>query len=262
MRVLVAIPVYNEQRHVAQVLSQVLRLTDDVLVIDDGSTDATPQILDRTPRITVLRHTENRGYGQSLIDAFGYSHSKQYNWVITIDCDDQHEPARIPALIERAEHDDVDIVSGSRYLITMPSNTAAPADRRRINQKITGMLNHTLGLSLTDAFCGFKAYRVEALGRLSLSVAGYAFPLQFWVQAVHHGLRICELPVRLIYNDPTRHFGGTLDDPESRLRHYIEVFFDELRKSLKNTPLWHRRPAGETTGLGSCATLNAESREA
>ena len=69
-----------------------------------------------------------------------------------------------------------------------------------------------MGLSITDSFCGFKAYRVTACDRLCLSVDGYDFPMQFWVQAVAHGLVIEELPVRLIYNDPTRTFGGPLDD--------------------------------------------------
>ena len=228
MRVLVAIPVFNEERYVAGVLSEVLRLTDDVLVVDDGSTDATAEIVARMPKVEVIRHPENRGYGQSLIAAFDYARGRKYDWIITMDCDDQHEPARLPAFVERAEHDDVDVISGSRYLMAMAGNTAAPEDRRRINAEITRVLNRTLGLSLTDAFCGFKAFRVEGLGRLSLSVSGYAFPLQFWVQAAGVGLRICELPVRLIYRDPTRHFGGRLDDPDSRMRHYMDVLLEEL----------------------------------
>src|SRR6185503_15207738 len=111
----------------------------------------------------------------------------------------------------RAARDDMDIVSGSRYLTEMPENTVPPQDRRFINYQITKMLNEELGLSLTDSFCGFKAYRVSAMARLPLTETGYAFPLQFWVQAVRQGLRICELAVPLIYVDPKRAFGGSLD---------------------------------------------------
>lgn len=231
MRALVAIPVFNEQRYISRVLTQVLRLTDDVLVVDDGSTDETPAILRENPRVRVIRHEENLGYGRSLMDAFRYAGLEHFDWVITMDCDDQHEPARIPAFIERAEKDDVDIVSGSRYLTTLAGNTGAPEDRRRINMTITRMINDALDLSLTDSFCGFKAHRVAALERLSLTETGYAFPLQFWVQVVRRGLRVCELPVRLIYHDPGRHFGGQLDDPASRLRHYTDVFTSELRRA-------------------------------
>jgi glycosyltransferase involved in cell wall biosynthesis len=231
MRLLVAIPVFNEERYVSRVLAEVGRYIDDILVVDDGSTDRTGDILSDTPGITVIRHPENRGYGRSLIDAFNYARHADYDWLITLDSDNQHEPARIPAFIDRAASGDVDVVSGSRYLVDLPGNTAAPEDRRRINRRITRMLNRILGLSLTDAFCGFKAYRVGAMSQLSLTADGYAFPMQFWAQAVAAGLRICELPVPLIYNDPNRQFGGRLDDPEIRLRHYIDVFLESYRAS-------------------------------
>ena len=85
---------------------------------------------------------------------------------------------------------------------------------------ITEEINERLGLNLTDAFCGFKAHRVSAIDRLDLSETGYAFPMQLWAQSARAGLRIVEIPVRLIYNDPTRSFGGPLDDPSERLSHY------------------------------------------
>ena len=234
MKTLVAIPVFNEAKYLPDVLKQVRRRADHVLVVDDGSTDATQDILARQSGIHVIRHPENRGYGQSLIDAFAFASAEGFDWVITIDCDEQHEPERIPDFLVRIEQDDADIISGSRYLMTMPGSTDAPDDRRRINQTITRLLNDRLGLTLTDSFCGFKAHRVSAMDRLCLTVPGYAFPLQFWVQAWRAGLRISEMAVALIYNDPTRHFGGRLDDPESRLTHYLEVFEREMARTRKS----------------------------
>lgn len=234
MRVLVAVPVFNEEPYVAGVVREVRRYCDDVLVIDDGSTDGTASILNGIDGISVIRHPENRGYGQSLIDAFAYAHRHGYDWVITIDCDEQHEPRQIPEFIARAAQDDADIISGSRYLTTLPGNTDAPSDRREINKTITAIINDRLGLQLTDTFCGFKAYRVNAMARMNLTVVGYAFPMQFWVQAVMTCARICELAVPLIYIDPTRHFGGILDDPQSRLAHYLEVFENEMAISRES----------------------------
>lgn len=230
MRVLAAIPVFNEEKYVAGVIHEVRRFSHDVLVVDDGSTDATGAILSAQPGIKVIRHAENRGYGQSLIDAFVHARRHGYDWLITLDCDNQHEPRKIPDFIARASRNDVDVISGSRYLAELPGNTAAPADRRQINQTLTRLINETLCLRLTDAFCGFKAYRVDALARLKLNVAGYAFPMQFWAQAAWNGLRICELAVPLIYNDPNRYFGGVLDDPDSRLAHYLNMFYAELAR--------------------------------
>ncbi|RME40745.1 MAG: glycosyltransferase family 2 protein [Planctomycetota bacterium] len=225
---LLAIPVFNEERHVEDVIREARRYCRRVLVIDDGSTDATPRILDRLGGLFRIRHAENRGYGKSLADAFAFALREGYDWLITMDCDRQHEPARIPRFCEAIEADDADIISGTRYPAGFDADTDAPPDRRRINREITALLNRRLGLRLTDAFCGFKAYRVDALRCLRLTVPGYAMPMQFWVQAARAGLRIREIPVRLLYPDPTRHFGGFLDDPAARRRHYLEVFEAEL----------------------------------
>jgi glycosyltransferase involved in cell wall biosynthesis len=239
MRTLVAIPVYNEERYVLSVLERVLRHARHVLVVDDGSTDATPTLLART-EVEVIRHAQNRGYGRSLQDAFRWAAADGFDWIITMDCDEQHEPDAIPEFLARAAQDDLDVVSGSRYLRSEqgghPEDDCPPPDRRRINSEITEELNRRLGLNLTDAFCGFKAYRVEALQRLRLTEDGYAFPMQFWVQAVARGLRIGEIAVRLIYNDLNRSFGGPLDDPAQRIEHYRRVLHCELERCADLLP--------------------------
>jgi len=231
MRTLVAIPVYNEQAYVQRVLEEVRRHAQDVLVIDDGSTDNTPLLLARQP-VEVIRHARNRGYGQSLIDAFRWAQCYGYEWLITMDCDEQHEPANLPAFHDAARYDPrrPDVVSGSRYLDRTQCGDPPPPDRRSINALITDMVNRRLGLTITDAFCGFKAYRVKTLKNLTLDERGYAFPLQFWVQAAASGLTVIEIPVRLIYKDANRSFGGHLDDPDHRLAHYQQVFKAELAK--------------------------------
>lgn len=238
LRILVAIPVYNEQKYVESVLEKVLAIVPRgtrVLVVDDGSTDTTPLLLARYP-VEVVRHAENRGYGRSMQDAFRWGMCEKADWVITMDCDEQHEPAAIPRFIEAMERDDADVISGSRYMADA-NGDAPPPDRRAINAQITAELNERLGLALTDSFCGFKAYRVAGLRRLSLDVDGYAFPMQFWVQAVAQGLRITELPVKLIYKDLKRSFGGHLDDPGVRLAHYRCILHRELRRCAGLLPL-------------------------
>ncbi len=231
MRALVAVPVYNEEHYVTKVLQKIRRFATDVLVIDDGSTDNTPKLLAEQP-VEVIRHAFNRGYGQSMIDAFRWSQCYGFDWLITMDCDEQHEPESLPdfyaAMDQADDAPQVDIISGSRYLDARTCGDPPPADRRAINQTITRMVNEKLHLDITDAFCGFKAYRVSSLRSLRLSERGYAFPLQFWVQAAAHGLRVSEIPVRLIYNDPNRSFGGPLDNSDHRLEHYLRVFTDEL----------------------------------
>ncbi|HVZ94592.1 MAG TPA: glycosyltransferase family 2 protein [Phycisphaerales bacterium] len=235
LKYLIAIPTYNEQKHVSRVLKRVLEFADNVLVIDDGSTDGTPCLLPNSP-VEVIRHAVNRGYGRSLQDAFRWAEVDHYDWVITMDCDEQHEPEAIPRFVEAAQAGTHDIISGSRYLEPSECDDSPPANRRKINAQITRELNECLGLAVTDAFCGFKAYRLAAIRKLHLDVDGYEFPMQFWVQAVASKLRIREIPVRLIYNDPNRTFGGPLDDDCVRIAHYRNALEREIARCADRLP--------------------------
>lgn len=247
-RSLTALPVYNEASNVHGVLDQVVKYSTDILVVDDGSSDGTAQELASRDDIRVVTHQQNQGYGAALRTAFDYAIRHHYESVVTIDCDGQHEPLRIPRFVA-ALGQGVDIVSGSRYLKQYPGDSEPPAQRLWINQRITAELNHRLDLSLTDAFCGFKAYRVSALASLQLRETGYASPLELWVQAVHLGLKIIELPVPLIYLDENRSFGGSLDDGETRLQYYHQVL-DRSLSALSDTRHSEHACSGQRLGKG------------
>src|SRR6185295_15045861 len=114
LRVLTALPVYNEVTHVNPVLDEVVRYASDVLVVDDGATDGTSDLLAARKDIHLIRHEKNRGYGAALITAFEYAVAQKYDILVTIDCDGQHEPQRIGQLVDACRN--ADVVSGSRYL--------------------------------------------------------------------------------------------------------------------------------------------------
>jgi dolichol-phosphate mannosyltransferase len=229
MRLLTALPVHNEEAYIEPVLAQVERYARDILVVDDGSVDRTPELLARFSKIKVIRHPRNLGYGASLRTAFEHTLEAGYDGLITLDCDGQHEPARIPEIAAPLGH--AEIVSGSRYLHEFDATQKPPEERRRINVEVTRWLKDCLGLEVTDAFCGFKAYRASALARFQITDDRYAMPLQVWVQAVEHHMKIVEVPVPLVYLDESRAFGGALDNAEYRLRHYRSVFRAALERS-------------------------------
>lgn len=235
---LAALPVFNEVDYVDPILDEVRRYADHVLVVDDGSTDGTAEVLDRRRDITVIRHPANQGYGAALRSAFRHALDAGFAGIVTLDCDGQHQPKRIPRFIEAAKS--ADIVSGSRYLKQYDGDDAPPPERLFINRRITGELNRRLGLHLTDAFCGFKAYRAEAIARLAITDTGYAMPLQLWVQAVAAGLRIIEVPVPLIYLDLNRSFGGSLDHAETRLTYYNQVLDEAIAQAGLAMPGSHQ----------------------
>jgi dolichol-phosphate mannosyltransferase len=217
---LAALPVYNEANTVGNVLTQVFEYADNVLAVNDGSTDGTAERLKEWPQLRVVEHAQNRGYGAALVSAFNYAIEHEFEYLVTLDCDGQHQPKRIPRFIAACQN--ADIVSGSRYLKKYPGDSQPPAQRLFINRQITRQINQRLGLCLTDAFCGFKAYRVSALKSLNITDFGYAMPLEVWVQAAMLGMRIIEVPVPLIYLDLNRSFGGALDEAETRMRYYNE----------------------------------------
>lgn len=227
--VLIAIPVHNEARYVDDILMSVSKYHSDILVVNDGSDDDTDRLLEKHKSIKVITHKTNEGYGQSLIDAFEFAKNNGYKWIITMDCDHQHQPKYILQFIEGIKKDINDIISGSRYLLGADIDNV-PEDRLRINRYTTSLLNSALNVDITDAFCGFKAYRVNALDKLKLTEKGYGLPLQVWIQAAFEKLKITEIPVPLIYHDPKRNFVGILKVPKYRMQYYIEIIKREFVK--------------------------------
>ena len=212
-----------------EVLDAVISVFDgSVIVVDDGSTDGTRDALKARDDIVLLEHGLNEGYGRALADGFALARVRGVRRLVTMDCDGQHEPARVPALLEMLDATGVDIVSGSRYLPGSPVTGAAPLQRREVNERVTAEINAVTGWGITDAFCGFKAYCMESLMRIPITESGYAMPMELWAKAYQTGLRVIEAAVDRIYLDNDRSFGEDLDDPEKRFAYYMRVWHDAL----------------------------------
>jgi len=228
MKFAILLPVYNEAATLEKVLKKLSEFKNaDVVLVDDGSTDATPSILERVSVKAILRHPENEGYGKSLMDGFDYVKANGYQYCVTMDADEQHEPGFIPCLLEKLEK--FDIVSGSRYLNPLLATDAPPPERLEVNRIITEKLRDLTGYDLTDSFCGFKGYRVEGLRKLNLTETNYGFPIQVWLQAAKAGLTVTETAVPLIYKDHSRNFNNQFAGKDERLSHYLRVMEQESK---------------------------------
>ncbi|MEK6765915.1 MAG: glycosyltransferase family 2 protein [Planctomycetota bacterium] len=233
MNTLIALPAFNEKKDIGFIISQIKKYDLDILVIDDGSTDGTQEQLSKIDNINTIVHEGNLGYGHTIIDAFKYGISYGYDSIITMDCDGQHIPDEIQIFLTQIAN--YDIVSGSRYLIEdNKHNPKIPPDRYAINMEITQILNKITKLNLTDSFCGFKAYKIDALKKMKLTETGYGMPLQLWMQVWELGLRIKEMPVKLIYNNTSRSFSGELDNAATRLKYYKEIIKKEMNKNTRS----------------------------
>ncbi|MBL8018472.1 MAG: glycosyltransferase family 2 protein [Leptospirales bacterium] len=233
---LLAIPVFNEKKTIQSLLEQtVARLPQaikQILCIDDGSTDGSGALLDQIAKtlqqVRVIHQVENGGYGKSIRTGLEIARAENFSHLITMDCDLQHRPEDLIRFV--SEPADIDVVSGSRY---MPESTAsghAPLDRMEINARITQSLNRRYGWNLTDAFCGFKRFRMVNIEPAQLVDAGYAFPMEFWAYARMKPLTIKEIPVSRIYTTDDRSFGEDLDRKRRRYRYYLQTWRNAERR--------------------------------
>ena len=211
-RWLVALPVFNEVKHVDRVLDEVRRYCR-------GRAGGRRRLDRRHGRVLARRGAtsassrtrKTAATAAALLTAFDYAQDARFDMLVTIDCDGQHEPQRIPRFVAACRAD-VDIVSGSRYLRAVRRRHAAARSSAAGSTSSHRRAQPPAGPRLTDAFCGFKATASSAPQQLHITETGYAMPLELWVQAAAAGLRIIELPVPLIYLDEKRSFGGVLDD--------------------------------------------------
>ncbi|MDN3513384.1 MAG: glycosyltransferase family 2 protein [Candidatus Brocadia sp.] len=238
-KILVAIPVFNEV-DVYTIIQRVKSFSLDILVIDDGSTNHLREELIDAGNVRIIVHSRNLGYGKSIINAFMYAIKKKYDYLLTIDGDGQHEPEDIALFLKEIPFCDYDVLSGSRYFFPVMAGKDVPMERFLINKEITSILNRITNFGLTDSFCGFKAYRVERLKVFHLTEYGYGMPLQLWMQAWKTGLRVREIPVKLIYKDLTKHFKGILEDPNIRLQYYKNIIRKELTNAGQNMVVGYR----------------------
>ena len=196
MMVLAAIPCYNEEFAIGSVVLKARRRVDEVLVIDDGSTDATAEIA-RDAGAKVISHTMNRGKGAAIKSALEYvTASDRFDILVLLDGDAQHDPAQIPLLIEPLRDGTADMVIGFRNPAQMPFY-------RRIGRRVLDYTTAIRGMT-TDSQSGFRALNrraFDALKRENLRGNGFSIESEMLLAAKALGLRIKEVPIKCNYGN-------------------------------------------------------------
>ncbi len=209
-KVIVATPAYNEERYIGTIVLQARQHADEVIVVDDGSTDQTSSVA-ALAGATVVRHEHNRGYGSAIQSIFTEARARDADILIILDADSQHNPSEIPLLIEAVSRD-CDVVIGSREM----QSHEIPR-YRRVGQKIlSGVTGFLSRQKLSDTESGFRAYSRKAIEELDLKETGMAVSSEIIKSAASKKLRIKEVPVSAIYTEdgsslnPVSHGVGVL----------------------------------------------------
>ena len=191
----VLIPTYNNSKTLKGVLESVLAYTDDIIVVNDGSTDDTKNILRSFPDIQVLHFTVNRGKGIALRKGFKEAVTLGYDRAITIDSDGQHFASDIPLFFKQLEENPDLLIVGARNM----SGKSIPG-KSSFGYKISNFWFHfETGVNLPDTQSGFRLYPVRLLDKLKFFTTKYEFEIEVLVKASWAGIPLESVPIQVYY---------------------------------------------------------------
>lgn len=199
-KVIAVIPAYNEERFIGSVVIRARQHVDRVIVVDDGSTDATGAIAAAAGAL-VLRHEPNQGKGAALNTGFQKARDLDAEAVVLLDGDGQHLPEDIPRVVQPVLDGQADMVVGSRYL---GLESDIPAYRRLGQRVVTTMTNTCSGVPCTDSWSGYRAFSRRALHSVFFGESGWGVDPEFQFQAREHGLEVIEVPIVAVYEEQAK----------------------------------------------------------
>jgi len=198
--IIAGMPMYNEEETIGSVVTRALRHVNEVICIDDGSSDSSARIAEACGA-TVIRHRVNRGYGGALKTLFLHAVESKADALVLLDSDGQHETGDIPRMLEPILNGDADFTIGSRF-VDGGGSTDMPAYRRLGIKVITAASNLSSELGIKDTQSGFRAFSKTALERLRFDAEGMELSLELLEDAHEKHLTVLEVPTIIRYDVP------------------------------------------------------------
>ena len=199
MKITIGIPAYNEEKSIALIITKLKKITDSIIVCDDGSSDMTAEI-SKNLGATVISHKKNMGYGVAINSIFQKAKELNIDLLVTFDADGQHRVEDIQKVIEPIKNNVADLVIGSRFL---DKKSNVPNYRKIGIKVITKITNASIKKKLTDSQSGFRAYNKQVLSQISPSDIGMGISTEILIKSSSKGLRIMEVPVTILYSGDT-----------------------------------------------------------
>ena len=230
-KIIAGMPAYNEGKYIGTLVLNTRQYVDEVIVVDDGSSDNTAEIA-RLAGADVIRHRKNKGYGAAIQSIIAEAKKRDPDILVVLDADDQHSPQEIPHLIKPIQQEGCDFVIGSRE----EQKDNIPF-YRRIGQKVILRSISLLSKNrLTDSECGFRAFSRKAISTLKLKENGMAVSAETVAEATSRDLKVAEVPVSVTYSkDSSTH---------NPVRHGLGVFTRILVMISERRPLFFFGMAG------------------
>ena len=208
-RILVIIPLFNEAAVIEEVIFNLKKYFANIVVVDDGSTDKSNQLLSSMP-IKLIKHPVNLGQGAAIATGFEYAKGlKEISAVVTFDADGQHSVEDAKVFAEDILSCKEELILGSRFL---GNELNVPYLKRKVLNLATYFTNLFTGMELSDTHNGLKAIKKECLYKLDLDINGYAFETQLKSQISKYNITYKELPTNIIYTDYSLKKGQSLSN--------------------------------------------------
>lgn len=199
MEIVVGIPAYNEEKNIASIIVKLKKITNKIIVCNDGSGDLTGEIAEKMGAI-VVNHPRNLGYGAGIRTIFLKAKELNSDILVTLDADGQHRVEDIESIIEPIIKNQADIVIGSRFLT---KSNYVPRYRKLGIKTITRITNVSINEKITDSQSGFRAYSKTVLSELTPSDYGMGVSTEILIKANKKGFRIQEVPITVLYEGDT-----------------------------------------------------------
>lgn len=198
MKTLIVVPAHNEKEKIKEVISDLKSHGfNDILVVDDGSTDQTGLIADAAGAV-VIRHIINRGLGAALGTGFEYARRLDYDCLVTFDGDGQHQAKYLQNLISPIRNNQCDVVVGSRFL---KKDSSLPAGRFLVNY-VSNIATWLLyGVWTSDTLSGLRAFNREAISKINLKTDKMEVSNEFFWEIKRNNLKFAEVPIECLYTD-------------------------------------------------------------
>ena len=202
------IPSYNVEGTISEVIQEVSQYIDkkNIIIIDDGSLDATFQVAERTGAV-VLKNPINKGKGLSLKKGYQYAIKNDCQVVICLDADLQHDPHDIPKFLNSFKKNNADLILGSR----MDDLSTMPWDRQFSNQATSLIISLFTGQRVRDSQSGYRLIKTDVLRKIKLSSNKYETESELLVKVLKSKFKVAHVPIKTIYNDQPSHINRFVD---------------------------------------------------